>query len=157
MNCKPGDIFLYKAAPNSSLKDRFIGGMELIFGIGGQSGTEYDHASILEDSVNQVEAVWPRVRRSAVDWSDKSIEVYRVVGATPEQCAGAVLNAQKRIGEWYDVGEFCFGLFKVKHTEICSQLVEDAWLSQGFEICPKSMRLVAPNDLVASKIIERVY
>ena len=151
----PGDILLYRVTPKSSLLARLIAVAQLLRREG-ESEKNYSHVSILEDEGHQIEAVWPRSRRSVVDWSDKSIEVWRVVGIDPAIADKAVAAARSKIGLWYNLAEILFGFSRSKHSAICTRLVADCWASQGIDLSRGAGKILSPNELVSSRLIARV-
>lgn len=150
-----GDILMYRSLPTSTLVPRVIGAVQLI-GKVGVGPTIYYHMGLAKGGNLQVEATWPRVRVSRFDPSSNDIEVWRVVGATPEQCVAAVADASAHVGEFYDLGEAAFGLFRSKHMEICTRLIDDSWMAAGVEIVPESKAIIYPDVMVMSKMIVRV-
>lgn len=159
MKYKQGDILCWKviergpfAAFVISTGQRLI---ELVRRIP-SAQNRYSHVAILEDDDNMIEATWPRVRRSQINWSDPRIEVRRVVGACEGSGAGAVSYARGCVGQWYDLGEFFFGMFRSAHRKICSRLVDEAWTSQSVELWPESDVVVTPDEIASSPVLVEV-
>jgi hypothetical protein len=160
MKHQPGDLILYKVTKRSALFALAIAAGERLLEIfRGQPlrRVQYRHVAILEDDQHKIEATWPKVRRAEIDWTDPSIEVYRVINASHDKGDSAVAYARNCIGEWYDLGEILFGLFRSSHRKICSRLVDDSWMSQGIELLPETDAIVTPDEIAASKVLMRLF
>jgi len=123
----------------------------------GTGKIQYGHVAIAVGPQTMVQAVWPRVQKVAIDWTDPGIEIWRISDATPAQRHAAAVAATTHIGDRYDIGDMMFGLFPSRHAEICSVLVEVSW-NGSFVLAPNPAdNIVSPDALVAGGIITKVY
>jgi hypothetical protein len=153
---RPGDLLFYKVTPQSGCIARLIAVVQMIRGEG-TSSTQYSHVSIVARSTDkQIEAWWPRVRESMIDWSSGSIELWRINNIDYKQASDIVTHAMKSIGEWYDLGEFLLGLFPSKQRHICTTLVKDAAESVGITLAASAGDFITPNELRDDPQLRRV-
>lgn len=152
---EPGDIIFYAVTPRSALRARLIAVLQFLRGEG-STATSYSHMSLAEDGQSQVEAWWPRSRRSSIDMAHPGLEVWRVKGVTPEQARGALAWARANLGLGYGLWKLCFGLFGRVHSYICTTFVTEAWKTQGIDLSAGAGRFVAPNELIDSGLLGRV-
>ena len=145
----PGDLIFYPVTPKSGIIPRFIAAIQLLHG-DGTGKTQYSHVSITDSDTDfELEAYVPKSRRHLIDWS-KDIELWRVIGATPEMIAVAIRWASGNLGQHYDIGQALFGIFKMAHSNICSTFVVGAWRDAGVSLADQAGRFIGPNELIQS-------
>lgn len=154
-DAKPGDLLFYKVTPQSNWIARLIA-IAQIWRKEGDGSTQYSHVSIITHRLTQIEAVWPKVKESDVDWSSERLELWRINNISYLQAADIVLHAVQRIGQWYDLGNFFFGLFPSKQRQICTTLVTEAAKDVNITLARDAGDLITPNELIADRQLIRV-
>jgi len=153
---RPGDLLFYKVTPQSWWVSKLIAVFQIIRSEG-TSAIQYSHVSVvMRDTDYQVEAVWPRVRKSPIDWSDENIELYRINRVGRMALSNMVTNAIGMIGQLYDLGQFFFGLFPSKQRKICTSLVVESAKKTGVILGSGAGILISPNELRDDKRISPV-
>ena len=156
MKCLTGDIILYTTVPTGPFYKRTGDILELLFKRSAYAA-QYKHVAIAVGTQTMVHALWPRVQRCAINWTDPGIEVWRVNNATPSERHAAAVEATIRIGNKYNFKNRLVGLFPSHHAEICSVLVEDSW-GGSCVLAPKpANNVVSPDALAAGGILTKVY
>jgi len=144
---RPGDILFYSVTPQSGWVARFIA-MAQFWRKEGVGSVQYSHVSIvLRDTNYQVEAYWPRIRKSKINWSDDNLELCEIRGISEKQRCDMIIYAMEAIGQWYDLGTFFFGLFNFKNAEICTTLVRSTAAAIGVRLGYDYGKLLTPNEL----------
>lgn len=131
MNYRTGDLLFYPANKCTCLADSF---------------TQYEHVSIISDSITQIEVAWPKIRFSKINWDFLNLQVWRMRDFDDHEAKEAAITATLYVGDWRDP---LLGFLKFRRTRDCASLVYDAYdlKHKGF---------ATPNSLIISKLVERV-
>lgn len=151
---RTGDLIFYKV-DSSNLKDRLISFFEKLTGEG--SGT-YSHVSMLDGTLNfQYEATLPKIRRSAVDWANPLIEIWRIKDVNDLQLRDMLVAASMDVGRWYGLGESLSALFRGGRLTICTQYVIDSAAMGYIDLAEdKGDLLVSPDEFIGYKALTRI-
>jgi len=154
---RPGDLLFYRVTPQSSWVSRVIATFQMWIG-DGTGPLLYSHVALVDvvDPDYLIDAWWPRVRRKRVNWMDPDLEVWRIRDITDFHISIMSGTAMGMVGQWYDVGNFFFGLFDSHHAQICTTLVVGSAHAAGIDLVSDAGRLVTPNELVASPMLYKV-
>jgi uncharacterized protein YycO len=151
---QPGDLLFYVVTPQSSWRARIIAIVEMLRREGSNT-VNYSHVSIVDRcTCCQLEAVWPRTRRSMINWNN-NIEVWRVKDLNDSQINEALTWANLNLNKPYNLGQLLFGLFTLSNTYSCTQYVSSAFKVVGKDLAYNAGRFIAPNEL-QTDLIERV-
>lgn len=159
MKPEAGDILLYTVNSQSALSSRLIAFGELIKKAiailfrrpVALAGKEYSHTALWECDGHQLEATWPKIRRSRID-TNRSFEVYRYKAITHGERTAIVRWAYSQLNKWYDmVYILSFGLIKVSGTEVCCLFVGDAYQAAGLHL-----KYATPDELLENGRLELV-
>lgn len=146
---RPGDVILYPITPRSGWTSRFVGAAELAVGVG-QGAVQYSHAAIMSEKTGwQYEAKWPRVGHYPID-ARRIAEVWNLGHPTHDQRVQILAYCREHEGDWYNMlGLLTGGLLGLPRTEVCSQLVGDAYATARppIRIGKEGQRLLSPNAL----------
>ena len=127
---RAGDIILYPVTPQSSIASRLVAIGELLLGQGNNQ-KEYSHVALLEKDGYQLEAIFPKIRRSKIN-PQRPYEIWRIDELTDAQRAIVLNWAYDKLGEWYNLlYVLSFGLIKIRHEEVCCTYVGDAYAWAG--------------------------
>lgn len=160
MDVKPGDLLLFRVSSSSNWLDKAIGwGQKIIH----QAPTTaaYCHVAVVgPDPESMYEAVWPKVHNTSFDLKDIEktliVEAYRIKGVTPQEVSQVMKYCFSQVGEWYPVASIAtFGIINFGYAPYCSMLAWRAYLEAGRILCPDE-KMVSPDDLAASSLLERV-
>lgn len=145
---RPGDLIFYRVTPHSTFTARLIAILQLLRGEG-ESTTQYSHVAILDrDTDFCIEAMWPRVRMSKVNWEDPELELWRrPMGSA--KISLMLIDARGRVGDWYDAWGLLFGALGSRHRSICTTLILKSFASIGVDIGAEAGKILTPNELVA--------
>lgn len=153
---RPGDLVFTKVTPQSTFGAKIIA-IASILRKEGTRATQYSHVAIVDWDVNYViEARWPKLRRTQIDWSDSNLEIYRIQNFSVNKATAFMNHANSCIGQWYDLGQFLFGLFNFKKAEICTSLVINSAKVAGISLGQAAGRLVTPNELAEDPQLKRI-
>lgn len=163
---KPGDILLFRAHPGSGWTSRFIVWGQKFLGRASK-GQTYCHVALVDkDTDFLMEAKWPKTRRWRIDWEylDKTydVELWRVKGATSVKVKLALDWAGDHLGEWYDLPLFLFGWIDIRHAEVCSTFIRNAWEAAGKHFKTNvdygsKQALITPDEIAANtELIKRI-
>ena len=153
---RPADILLYRVTPYSGIVAKIIAIAQLLRGEG-KGPVLYSHASIVSNHTGyQIEAVWPQIRKYAIDWTDPCLELRRLPDMSDERAALILIEAETSIGEWYNIGDMFFGWFSIPHARICTQLVAACAAKAGYWLGKDSGAFLSPDELADDAQLERV-
>lgn len=149
-----GDILFYTVAGSTSFFDKTVGFLERLICEPGI----YCHVSLLDSTLdNQYEAVIPRLKNSPVNWSDPTLQLWRIRNASEVQRLRMLDSAKFRIGEWYGIGKSIASLLRRKQLEVCTDYVMDSALTAGIRLENEKTLVTTPDDLSKSTQIYRVF
>ena len=151
----PGDLLFYRVTPSSSFNSRIIAILELLRGEG-EGPIQYSHVAILDEDIDtRIEAVWPKVRSSKVDWNDPRLELWRRP-MEASQAAVVTRVAWEHIGDWYDLWGMVFGWRESSHSEYCTTLVVKVFDRIGVRLGVEAGKILTPNELLEDSTIQFV-
>jgi len=129
---QPGDILFLGPKKKWMIGSWLITWAQNVVGKSPIHGQSYSHVAIVDWDTNYVlESRWPKSRRRKLEmekWCKQyNMELWRVRKVQPEQVKAALGWAYNHLNEWYDLGLFVWGMFDVKHAEVCSTFVAKAF------------------------------
>lgn len=153
---QPGDLLFYKVTPQSGWKAKLIALVQLFRKEGVSSS--YSHVAIrIWNKELQAEAVWPCTRISSINWDNSSIEVWRVKNINSWEIETSVSWSLKNTGRYYDIGQLLLGLFTLKNSYSCTEFVQTAFKQAEIILGKDAGRFIGPNELIDTKILERIF
>jgi hypothetical protein len=163
---RPGDVLLYKPKSVFHISAWFITWAQNVIGKNPISGAKYCHVALVDSDTDYIlESKWPKSHRVKLDWNklDKAydIELWRVREVTQSQIDKILEWASANLGEWYDLGLFIWGLFDMKHMEVCSTFVEKSLQNAGLALVPKKIiagnkEFLTPDEIAAQPFLKRI-
>lgn len=155
-----GDIILFRVKTSSGLSAKFIAWGQKVIGMA-PSKSSYSHVALVDlDTDLIIEARWPKVKISTIDWTiwnkEYDIQLFRVKKVTEIEIQQATLFAKSCVGEWYDLPSFLFGWIQFKHTQICSTLAANSWKAAKRYFKTENNGFVTPDMIAADPLIWRV-
>jgi hypothetical protein len=163
---KPGDILFYR--PKAPIPGSWlITWFQNIVGKSPIRGRSYCHVAIIDSDTDYLlESRWPKSRRWKINWKklDKAyhVELWRVKNTTKKEVDAVLAWAHEHLDEWYDLGLFVWGMFDVKHSEVCSTFVAKAWANaervfKQFKRIGKVKEFLSPDEIAwHTEIIKRI-
>ena len=153
----PGDLLFYRVRAQSPFMYKLIALAEHLRNAN-PSQKHYAHVAIVGgETLTKIEATWPRVTESVIDWTRPDLELWRIKGITPEQTVKFLQFARKKIGERYDIGMFCLGVFDFKHAEICTTLVKKAACHAKIPLAITTGDFLTPDELVNDLLLYKIW
>jgi hypothetical protein len=154
---RPGDILFYRVTPESSIISRIVAAFQMLAG-DGSSETMYSHVGMVDpvDNEYQIDAYWPRVRRSKIEWAHRRIDVYRLTNVRDLQISMMVAAAYGMIGQRYDLINLLFGWLDNKRAQICTTLISESARIAGIDLEISPGKLITPNELAESPRLMRI-
>lgn len=148
MKTRAGDILLFPVTPRSSWASKFVAVGELLLGMG-RGAEEYSHCAIVDiDEGWQLEAYWPRTRRSRID-PRRPREVWRLHGERREQTERGVRWCYENLNKLYNMLGLLFGWLPGArfHNKYCSQYVRASKAAAGHRMPNDERGYFSPNQL----------
>ena len=164
---KPGDILFFRTKKGSLPGSWLISWFQNIVGKSPIHGVSYSHVGIVDWDTNYIlDSKWPKSKRRKIDWKSWNkhygLELWRIRKVKKEEVKKALDWCYAHLDEWYDLGLFVWGMFDVKHAEVCSTFTAKAWRAAGrifkvFKRIGKVKNFHSPDELVAnSNLIKRI-
>ncbi len=135
---RPGDILFLGPKQKWLIGSWFLTWAQNVVGKSPIHNRSYSHVAIVDWDVDYVvESRWPKSRRRKLEmkkWCKQyEMELWRVRRVNPQQIKDTLDWAYKHLGEWYDLGLFMWGMFDIKHAEVCSTFVAKAFKAAGID------------------------
>jgi len=144
---RPADILLYRVTPRSGIVAKIIAIAQIIRSEG-RGPYIYSHVSIVANNTDyQIEAAWPKVRKSKIDWTNPGLELRRLPDLQAHRAALILIEAESSMGEWYNIGDMFFGLFQIPHAKICTKLVAVCAAKAGYWLGRDAGAFLSPDEL----------
>ena len=143
---KPSDAIFYPVGPRSDWASKFVAIGEMLLRMG-RDLRFWSHCSIVDvDTDHQLEAYWPRTRRSKIDMR-RPFEVWRLKDETPAKRDVGIRWAYTHLGEWYNMLGLLFGWIGIHfHERYCSEFLRSINQAQGFEMPRDEKGYFSPNQ-----------
>ena len=143
----PGDAVFYPVTPRSDWASKFVAIGEMFLRMG-KSHEMFSHVALLDrDTAYQLEAYWPRTRRSRID-QRRPYEVWRLKGESTARRKLSLYWAYENLGQWYNLLGILFGWMKFRfHNRYCSEFARSAKRAAGFHLPDDVRGYFSPNQL----------
>ena len=163
----PGDILFFRTKKGSLPGSWLISWFQNIVGKSPIHDVSYSHVGIVDwNTAYILDSRWPKSKRRKINWKSWNkhygVELWRVRKVKKEEIQKALDWCYNHLNEWYDLGLFVWGMFDVKHAEVCSTFVAKAWKKGGrifkvYKRIGKARNFHSPDELIAnSNIIKRI-
>ncbi len=149
---RPGDLLFYRVTPESGWIAKIIAIAQMIRSEG-KSPTSYSHVSVIDADMNyQLEGIWPKTRRSKIDWEEQRLELWRVKGVKAAQIMKVHSWCYNHLNRWYSFGQIFLGLFTLSNHYSCTKFIRAAFQEVNKDLAPNAGRFLGPNEFISDRI-----
>lgn len=156
---RPCDILVYDPKPNASWLSKAISIFQWISGNG--YGASSHVSEVASDCKSEYESTFPKSRLKSIylkDLKHYHVRVFRYQKTlTLKQVMDGHDFYKRHLNSFYDV--ICilsFTLISIPWLFVCSKFIWMGWLQRGINIGPGGGKVISPNEIVNSGVLEEI-